>query len=480
MVIKLTARSIYELGKRTNQEDSIFPPYSPAPTEGSLFILCDGMGGHAAGEVASQTVCETMARYVAGHPREDGLFDQEDFYDALNAAYDALDAKDTEDEKKMGTTLTFVKFHAGGCFIAHIGDSRIYHVRPSERRILHVTRDHSLVNDLIKLGEMTPEEARTSRQKNVITRAVQPNQESRTKADCLNIADLQAGDYFYMCSDGMLEQAEDKEILNILSLDRSDDEKIEILRGATRENKDNHSAHLIRILEVRDEEVPTRPSRVAAEDPFVGTEPRLEPRPEVPSEPVQAPELKDEAAPARRRRWLLPMLLVVAFAICVPWGLRHRKQQMPDSEPSSTEQTKEESSDGKILEPVHEGLPKMGDLRVISYPPGAEIWLDGENTEKKTPFDFLLDAGEHRLKLVLEGYQEKIWTITVVPDCKNAFAGTLTSGQVGQPTSEPGMTPDAKVSSEDNHPVPADAPENPHVSDEATGNEAGEKDSVVR
>ena len=121
-----------ELGKRDNQEDSIFPPLSDGPSGGSLFILCDGMGGHAAGEVASSTVCETMSQYIAAHPREDGLFDESDFDAALDAAYNALDAKDTEDEKKMGTTLTFAKFHAGGCFTAHIGDSRIYQVRPSE------------------------------------------------------------------------------------------------------------------------------------------------------------------------------------------------------------------------------------------------------------------------------------------------------------------------------------------------------------
>ena len=250
MYYQVTARSILELGKRDNQEDSLYPPFTGEPSEGCLFILCDGMGGHAAGEVASQTVCDTMSQYIAAHPRKDGFFDESDFYAALNAAYDALDAKDTEEVKKMGTTLTFVLFHAGGCFTAHIGDSRIYQIRPSEGRILHVTRDHSLVNDLIRLGELTPEEAKTSRQKNVITRAVQPHQDQRTKADCLDITDLEIGDYFYMCSDGMLEQAEDEEIVNILSLPRPDEEKIGILRGATKNNKDNHSAHLIRIVAI--------------------------------------------------------------------------------------------------------------------------------------------------------------------------------------------------------------------------------------
>ena len=250
MMHKVSAYPILELGKRTNQEDYIYPPFSEKPSNGDLFILCDGMGGHAAGEVASQTVCDAMSNYIEKHPTEDGLFVETDFAEALGVAYNALDARDNGEEKKMGTTLAFVKFHVGGCFTAHIGDSRIYHIRPSEQRILHVTRDHSLVNDLIELGEMTPDEARTSHQKNVITRAMQPHQENRVKADCFNLVDLKAGDYIYMCSDGMLEEMEDRELINILSLSQSDPKKLAILKGVTNNNKDNHSAYLIRIVSV--------------------------------------------------------------------------------------------------------------------------------------------------------------------------------------------------------------------------------------
>ena len=250
MKIKTTVLSINELGQRTNQEDSIWPDLNNSSRSEDLFILCDGMGGHECGEVASQTVCETMSAYIRKHVGADDLFTEEDFKEALNAAYDALDAKDNGSVKKMGTTLTFVKFHAGGCFIAHIGDSRVYYFRPSERSFLYVTRDHSLVNDLVALGELTPEEAKVSSQKNVITRAMQPMQESRSRADCYNISDVRPGDYIYMCSDGMLENSEDNEIANILSMDVSDKEKVQIFIGATQENRDNHSAHVIRVLSV--------------------------------------------------------------------------------------------------------------------------------------------------------------------------------------------------------------------------------------
>ena len=253
MRIQVISSSIHEIGQRSNQEDSLYPSPGEASSHGPLFILCDGMGGHAAGEVASQTVCSAMSQFILSHPKEQGIFEEKDFSKALECAYEALDERDTDDEKKMGTTLTFVMFHRNGCFVAHIGDSRVYHIRPSSNKILFVTKDHSLVNDLIELGEMSREEAKTSRQKNVITRAMQPHQDHLVPADCVNLTDLKEGDYIYMCSDGMLEQMEDREIVNILALQKTDSEKIRILKGATKDNKDNHSAHLIRIQSVLDE-----------------------------------------------------------------------------------------------------------------------------------------------------------------------------------------------------------------------------------
>lgn len=256
MIIDNKTLSLHELGKRSNQEDSIYPPLTGKEYVSSdLYILCDGMGGHDCGEVASQNTCTAMSEYILSHPREDGFFDKEDFNAGLDAVYDRLDSlDDPQSERKMGTTLTFLKFHRRGAFIAHIGDSRIYHIRPSGKKILHVTRDHSLVNDLIQLGELTPDEAKTSKQKNIITRAIQPNQAHRAKADCLNITDVRAGDYFYMCSDGMLEVSEDEEICNVICMHRKTDvQKLAILKNVTKDNKDNHSAHLIHITSVQGE-----------------------------------------------------------------------------------------------------------------------------------------------------------------------------------------------------------------------------------
>ncbi len=250
MTLKVLAFPIHEIGQRSNQEDCLYPSFDESPCKGPLYILCDGMGGHANGELASETVCKAMSDYILSHSDPDDCYGEEDFAKALSSAYTELDAKDTDDEKKMGTTLTFAIFHGGGCFVAHIGDSRIYHIRPSAHKILYVSRDHSLVNELIELGEMTPEEARTSRQKNVITRAMQPHQDVPSKADYVNLTDLKAGDYIYLCSDGMLENMDDQELVDRISSRIPDPGKINLLKELSKDNKDNHSAWLIHIISV--------------------------------------------------------------------------------------------------------------------------------------------------------------------------------------------------------------------------------------
>lgn len=267
----LKAYSIWEFGKRKDaegnphQEDNMYPAFGEQTDSDRMFILCDGMGGHDAGEVASATVCEAMGQSILadGHDPE-GVFTDEELSAAITAAFDALDRKDTGAEKKMGTTMTFLKLHNEGATIAHMGDSRVYHIRPGktgeETRILFETEDHSLVNDLVKVGELTREEARFSKQRNVITRAMQPNMRHRPKADVYHTSDIKSGDYFYMCSDGMLEQLEMENgtsLMNIFSEQGGPDEnKVKILKSVTKDNRDNHTAFIIHITDVINPIVP--------------------------------------------------------------------------------------------------------------------------------------------------------------------------------------------------------------------------------
>ncbi|MBR5728608.1 MAG: serine/threonine-protein phosphatase [Prevotella sp.] len=235
---------IHELGQRNNQEDSL------AQWDNHFFVLCDGMGGHEHGEVASQTVCQAFGKYhtKASHP-----IDKSQIEDALAYAYAQLDAKDGGELRKMGTTLTLLYLGHNGVTALHIGDSRIYHIRPG-KGVLYQSRDHSLVFDLFQAGEISYEEMATYPQKNIITRAMTPGEENRSRPDIIHITDVQAGDYFYMCSDGMLEQMTNEELVALLSSDVSDEEKQKRLIKATANNKDNHSAWIIHIKNVIKEE----------------------------------------------------------------------------------------------------------------------------------------------------------------------------------------------------------------------------------
>ncbi len=265
MKYKLKVYSIWEYGQRKDsegnphQEDCTFPLPKDLKDSDRTFILCDGMGGHDAGEVASATVCTAMGNFILNDSHDaEGLFTDDDLKEAIAAAFSALDLKDSGAEKKMGTTMTLLKLHDNGATIAHMGDSRVYHIRPGDSgedtQILFETEDHSLVNDLIKIGELTKEEARMSKQKNVITRAMQPNMERMPKADIKHITDIKPGDFFYLCSDGMLEQEDmsnGESLKNIFShAVESVEDKVRILTEATKHNKDNHTALIIHIEDV--------------------------------------------------------------------------------------------------------------------------------------------------------------------------------------------------------------------------------------
>lgn len=261
--------AIYQLGKRENQEDSLYPSFDKATSDDRLFILCDGMGGHEKGEVASQTVCQEISEFVKSKADRSVPFTDSMLGEAMQSMYQVLNEKSrTTGDQKMGTTLVFLYFHAGGVMAAHIGDSRYYHIRPKTRSIVYRSKDHSLVNQLLEVGQITQAEVSTMKGKNVILRAVMPNQETPAQPDIVHIKDVRPGDWFYMCSDGMLEQMDDDELLNIICNDEmTDDQKRNCLLAATDENKDNHSAYLIHVSgvmhEIIDEDQPDDEAQMA-------------------------------------------------------------------------------------------------------------------------------------------------------------------------------------------------------------------------
>lgn len=248
-----------EIGRKDNQEDNVYPSGKDLTKDNRFFVLCDGMGGHDNGELASDTVCHALGNYFETNVPNDGIITADYFKEALAYAYDELDKQDNGAVKKMGTTMTCLYLHKKGYLVAHIGDSRIYHVRPANTDlangrlgIIYQSSDHSLVNDLLKAGELTEEEAINFPQKNIITRAMQPNLERRYKADVFSFSDIQSGDYFFLCSDGVLEQLTNERLCDILSDNSTtDEEKLEAIRQVCYDKtKDNYTCYLIPIDKV--------------------------------------------------------------------------------------------------------------------------------------------------------------------------------------------------------------------------------------
>ena len=247
-------QAIYELGKRSNQEDCISPALGSATADDRLFVLCDGMGGHERGEVASRAICLGLTDYFHKNISPENILTDEQLQEAIEYSYQQLDMKDNGAFRKAGTTMTLLFFHRGGCTAAHIGDSRIYHVRPSSRTLLYKSRDHSLVFELYQMGAITYEEMKTHPRKNQVSRAMIPGTDNRQEADIVHITNILPGDYFLLCSDGVLESMDDEEILDWLGAETSNEEKCRELVKATKENDDNHSAYLVHISEVVAEE----------------------------------------------------------------------------------------------------------------------------------------------------------------------------------------------------------------------------------
>jgi serine/threonine protein phosphatase PrpC len=191
---------------RTNNEDSLL-------VEPPLFAVADGVGGHAAGEVASAIAVATLkAAFALGpeHASRDGLAD------AVRQANEAIYARAAQDPnlRGMGTTLTAIALvheEEDVLAVVNVGDSRAYRLRDGE--LEQITDDHSLVEELVRAGQITPAEASVHPQRNIVTRALGllPDVE----VDCFGILPY-AGDRFVLASDGLTDEVDDRGIASIL------------------------------------------------------------------------------------------------------------------------------------------------------------------------------------------------------------------------------------------------------------------------
>jgi PPM family protein phosphatase len=220
---------------RENNEDSHH-------ADGHVFIVADGMGGHRAGEVASAAAIKEFLRFEAQHRGEGPL---ERLGAGMRAANDYLNrmADDDRELEGMGTTFTAVLIE-GGLFLGHVGDSRAYIWR--EGRLQPMTRDHSLVERMVDEGHLSPRDARTHPQRNVILRALGVERELEIDLDTV---DAVPGDRLLLCSDGLSGMLEDTEIESIISGETEPEESCRRLVEAANERggMDNITAIVIHL-----------------------------------------------------------------------------------------------------------------------------------------------------------------------------------------------------------------------------------------
>lgn len=250
MKLKFDVASIHQVGKRERNEDSIFPNNEIDTSLDNLFLVCDGVGGHAKGEIASDLVCSQMNTFFSINGID--VSDRNVIDDAVRFVETKFDSYIANNlgSAGMASTLTLLHLHKGGATVAHIGDSRVYQFRNGE--IVFKTKDHSLLQSLLDAGELTPEQAKDFPHKNQITRALQGASVRKVRADVSLLTDVQAGDIFMLCSDGILEAFEDDDMLKELFKEFSDSVDTiasKIAQVCNEVSKDNFSAYFVQIEE---------------------------------------------------------------------------------------------------------------------------------------------------------------------------------------------------------------------------------------
>ncbi len=226
--------------KRKLNQDYVFTADCPVGTLPNLYLVADGMGGHKAGGYASKYAVETVVEAVSRSNEEDvfSLLNQ-----AITEANEKIRKKAAEDENMagMGTTLVAATICEEVLKIANVGDSRLYLVND---KIQQITIDHSLVEEMVRMGGLDREQARNHENKNIITRAI--GAQAEVNPDFFEVK-LQKDDKVFMCTDGVSNMLTDEEILEILNKDMTEEERIEAIIAAANANggRDNMGIILV-------------------------------------------------------------------------------------------------------------------------------------------------------------------------------------------------------------------------------------------
>jgi len=307
LVLRYAARSDRGL-VRTNNEDSVY-------AGARLLALADGMGGHAAGEVASQLVIAALAHLDDDEPGGDLLSKLEAAVHAGNSAI-AAQVEIEPDLEGMGTTLTAILFAGNRLGLVHIGDSRGYLLRDGE--LTQITKDDTFVQTLVDEGRITAEEAHSHPQRSLIMRALTGHEIEPT----LTMREARAGDRYLLCSDGLSDPVSDETILEALQIPDVAESAYRLIELALRGGgPDNVTVVVADVVDYDyGQTQPILAGAVSGEDDHYVTLPNtsagrasaINPRKEV------AKRLPPHADTASRSRWSRRrMMLVIAVVVLV-------------------------------------------------------------------------------------------------------------------------------------------------------------------
>lgn len=226
--------------RRPSNEDAV-----KVLPEFNFYMLADGVGGNKSGEIASKSALDALEKFVRHNPPE-WLSGREEIFRYFKSAVNYVNQviiklSDVKPQYSgMATTLSFAYINNGSLYIANIGDSRVYIVRGNE--IKQITEDHTYVNDLVKMGAISRQEAGHHARKNVITRAIGEN--ANNEPDCFSVP-VQTGDKILLCSDGLYDEVDDDTIM--MKLNRFEDMTIasEDLVALANENGGNDNISVI-------------------------------------------------------------------------------------------------------------------------------------------------------------------------------------------------------------------------------------------
>jgi protein phosphatase len=235
--------SLTDIGRvRESNQDYVYASESPVGNLPNLFIVADGMGGHNAGDLASKYTVEQIVTYIRQAPMTSPVDLIRGALTKANADLMAL-AKNDENLAGMGTTVVIATILDSCMYLANIGDSRLYLMR---EELVQITKDHSLVQEMVRMGEMEASEAKSHPDKNIITRAVGAFEE--LEIDFFE-QQLLPGDVILMCTDGLSNMVDDAGIRRIIEEYPEVSDRVQhLIEAANRAGgKDNISVAMIEI-----------------------------------------------------------------------------------------------------------------------------------------------------------------------------------------------------------------------------------------